>query len=331
MPGPDFVLIGAPKAGTTALHSALDSHPQLLMSRVKEPKFYLCDGRRPAPPTGPGDAHSVREWIWRQERYEALFDGPAGLLRGESTPFYLSDPAAHRRMAASVPEAKLIAVVRDPVDRAHSNWLHLWSDGLETVGDFVEACRREESRIRAGWSPFWHYLRLGRYGEQFADLFRYFPPEQVHILRYRDLVDTPGEALDGICRFLGVAPGAVGAIPTENARGFVRPSARSRALSATIRTGARLGAAFPPNVWRRASAPLIWLLQRGAGPRPTVGPEDRRELVETFRADIALLGEITGSDFSDWLGDECLGEFRSRVERRTSAGECVVRPRGRAG
>ena len=91
---PDFLVIGTPKAGTTALHAALARHPGLYMSAVKEPKFFLADG---PPPTrgGPGDAQTYREHIWRRDCYEALFRAtPAGALRGESTPFYLSDQQA---------------------------------------------------------------------------------------------------------------------------------------------------------------------------------------------------------------------------------------------
>jgi hypothetical protein len=153
---PDFLVIGAPKSGTTALNAALARHPGLYMSAVKEPKFFLSDG---PPPTkgGPGDALTYREHIWRRPDYEALFDqAPAGTLRGESTPLYLYDRAALRRIRAALPDAKLIVIVRDPVERAHSNWTHLWSAGLEPVGDFVRACAEEERRIAAGWASFWH-------------------------------------------------------------------------------------------------------------------------------------------------------------------------------
>ena len=144
MPLPDFFVIGAPKAGTTALHVALARHPQLFMSRVKEPKHFLTDG---PPPTGggPGDAKTFREYVWRRGDYERLFDAaPAGTLRGESTPFYLHDHAAQQRIVEAVPEARMIALLRDPVDRAHSNWTHLWSAGLEPEGDFLRACDLEE-------------------------------------------------------------------------------------------------------------------------------------------------------------------------------------------
>jgi hypothetical protein len=191
---PDFFLVGAPKAGTTALHAALAQHPQLYLSPVKEPKFYLCDERRPARSRhrGPGDAHSAREWVWRRSAYEALFDAaPAGALRGESTPFYLYDRSAQRRIRADVPEAKLVVVIRDPVDRAYSNWMHLRSDGLEPIEDFGEAWAAEDERVAAGWAPFWHYRRLGRYGAQLRDLTAHFSAEQIHVLRYR--IEAAGE------------------------------------------------------------------------------------------------------------------------------------------
>jgi hypothetical protein len=75
---------------------------------------------------------------------------------------------ARRRIAEELPEAKLIVIVRDPIDRAYSNWMHLWVDGLEPISDFVEAWHAEDRRVAAGWAPFWHYQRLGRYGEQLA-------------------------------------------------------------------------------------------------------------------------------------------------------------------
>src|SRR5215218_6163545 len=202
---PDFFVIGAPKSGTTALHVALASHPQLHLSSVKEPKFFLCDEQPPPKENGPGDAHSAQEWVWRRDQYEALFAGaPPGALRGESTPFYLSDFAAQRRLRQEVPGARLVAVVRDPVDRAYSNWAHLWADGLEPEADFLTACALEEEREAAGWARFWRYRKLGRYGEQLEHLYWLFPREQVHVLRYRDLVDGPLAAVDGICAFLGV-------------------------------------------------------------------------------------------------------------------------------
>ena len=168
---PDALIIGAPKAGTSALHAALARHPQVYASPVKEPKYYMCCDAPPPTYRGPGDSHSQQEWVWRRQDYTALFDGAAsGSVRLESTPFYLYLPSARRRIAEELPQAKLIVIVRDPIDRAYSNWIHLWVDGLEPIADFAEAWRAEDSRIAAGWAPFWHYRRLGRYGQQLDDL-----------------------------------------------------------------------------------------------------------------------------------------------------------------
>jgi hypothetical protein len=309
---PDFFLLGAPKAGTTALHSALAQHPQLYLSPVKEPKFYLCDGRPPprSGQRGPGDAHSAREWVWKRSKYEALFDAaPAGALRGESTPFYLYDRAAHRRIHADVPDAKLVVVIRDPVDRAYSNWMHLRSDGLEPIADFATAWAAEDERVRAGWAPFWHYRRLGLYGAQLRDLAMFFSPEQVHVLRYRDLVERPAESLDAVCEFLGVATGVIAGAQRANSHPFVAPSTRASALSRTLRAGAALGAYAPPQVWRRLSRPLLASLHRAGSRRPVLDADLRLRLVEAYREDNALLEEITGRSFADWLGTTSRGQF----------------------
>lgn len=309
---PDFIVCGAPKAGTTSLHTALAGHPQLYLSPVKEPKFFLCDG---PPPTegGPGDAHSYREWIWRRADYEALFDAaPAGTLRGESTPLYLADPIAHRRIARAVPDVRLVAVLRDPVDRAYSNWAHLWADGLEPVEDFVAACEQEEARVAAGWAPFWRYLALGRYGEQLTHLLTCFPREQLHLIRYKDLVDEPAATLDGVCRFLGVAEGVVTEVPPANVGTYVAPSAVNRALQAVFRVGASAGRHFPPQVWRKASVPLLWLMQRSPQHRPVLRPDQRAALVDRFADDVAVVERLTGWDLSEWLRYREAGAYSVR-------------------
>jgi len=76
-----------------------------------------------------------------------------GQVRLESTPFYLYSADARRRISEELPDVKLIAVIRDPIDRAYSNWMHLWVDGLEPEADFVTACHAESKRIAAGWAP----------------------------------------------------------------------------------------------------------------------------------------------------------------------------------
>ncbi len=312
---PDFLIIGSPKAGSTALHDAVAQHPGLFLSTPKEPKFFMCDERAPDPAhqKGPGDAHSAQEWVWRRAAYERLFDGaPAGALRGESTPFYLWDKDSHARIRAVVPDVKMIAVVRDPVDRAYSNWVHLWCDGLEPEKDFLTACRQERSRIAAGYAPFWRYLETGLYGQQLAHLYGVFPREQVFVLRYRQLIDDTAEILDRICRFLGVRTGVISTIPGSNVKSWVPDSTVNRVLQRGVRVGAAVGARLPPRVWRAAERPALAVLQRGHHRRPPLPTEQRAQLLPYFRQDNALLSELTGIDHSDWLNEQGRGAFKER-------------------
>ncbi|MFD0689286.1 sulfotransferase family protein [Actinomadura fibrosa] len=298
---PNFLVSGAPKAGTTALHAALARHPALYMSPVKEPKFFLTDGPPPAR-GGPGDAQTYREHVWRRADYEALFDdAPPGTLRGESTPFYLYDRDAQRRIRELIPDARLIAILRDPVERAHSNWTHLWSAGLEPIDDVVRACAEEERRIEAGWAAFWHYVRLGRYGEQLDHLFTLFPREQVLVLRYRELLEDPGRTLDRICAFLGVEEGIVTEVPRENVTAHPDHTIRHRILARTLRAGVAAGALLPGDLAVRATAPLERVLQRDGRPRRPLTWEQRQALIPYFEADVRLLERVTGKPFGDWL------------------------------
>ncbi len=173
--------------------------------------------------------------------YEDLFaDAPPRARRGESTPLYLYDRAAHLRIAELVPEVQMIVVLRDPVDRAYSNWMHAWSDGLEPVDDFLTTCKFEDERVAAGWAPFWHYRRLGLYASQLEHLFRIFRRDQVHILRYKAR-RTPIDTLNAICAFLGIEQNLLGLVPPENSRNFAAPSLRNHALAWVMRAGAGAG------------------------------------------------------------------------------------------
>lgn len=300
---PDFFVIGAPKCGTTALHVALATHPQVFMSANKEPKHFNADGPPPRG-GGPGDAATYAGYVWRRDDYEALFaDAPAGTRKGESTTLYLADHGAHRRIADTLPQARLVAVVRDPVDRAHSNWMHLRAAGLEPEADFLRACDLEEQRARDGWGLFWRYQEQSRYGAHLEHLLSVFPREQVLVLLYRDLREEPAGTLDRITGFLGVQQGVIDAIPTANVTAEVSGSAVNEALAAAVRRGARAGSSLPGPLGRastRATDALAKVLQREQHTRTPLTADQRAALLPRFSDDTLLLEELTGLDLAHW-------------------------------
>ena len=296
---PDFFIAGAPKAGTTAVHAALARHPALYMSAVREPKFFLTDGPPPAR-GGPGDVQTYREHVWQRDDYEALFAAaPAGILRGESTPFYLYNRDAQRRIRALIPSARLIVILRDPVERAHSNWAHLWSAGLDPVDDFVLACAEEQRRIEDGWADFWRYTSLGRYGDQLEHLYTVFPRDQVLVFRYHALIESPGLVLDQICAFLGVPQGVLAEVPRENVTAHPQLSLRHRTVAKALRASSAVSNVLPGATTLTGS--LERVLQRDSRPRQPLTWEQRQALLPRFEADIRLLEVITGEDFGNWL------------------------------
>jgi Sulfotransferase family len=321
---PDFLIVGAPKAGTTALHVALARHPQLYLSRVKEPKYFLTNGR-PRPQGGPGDAKTLREQVWQRADYEALFaDAPPGSLLGESTSLYLHDAGALQRIHATIPDVRIIALLRDPVDRAHSNWAHLWSAGLEPEHDFVTACLLEEKRVAAGWAPFWRYLSLSKYGEQLDLLWRLFPREQTLVLRYRELREAPAETLDRIAVFLGVQPGLVTETTAENVTTHATISPVNRAVGRALRVGSAVQGALPSPLDKGMGPTNRFLsrhLQREQRVREPLTLEQREALLPQFTDDVLLLERLVGESFADWL-DLDVQRFGGRKQ---------LRPAGRIG
>jgi hypothetical protein len=190
-------------------------------------------------------------------------------------------------------------ILRDPVERAHSNWTHLWSAGLDPVDDFVLACGEEQRRIEAGWADFWHYTALGRYGEQLEHLYTVFPREQVFVFRYRALVESPALVLDRICAFLGVPAGMLTELPRENVTAHPQYSFRHRAVSKALRASTAVSNVLPGAATLTGS--LEGILQRDSRPRQPLTWEQRQALLPRFEADIRLLEVMTGEDFSDWL------------------------------
>lgn len=205
---PNFFIIGAAKAGTTSLYRYLEQHPQIYMSPIKEPNFFALEGQ-PLDFRGPDDRLYIEQFsVTERERYEALFEasGPEP-VRGEASALYLYSPQAPARIYRDVPDAKIVAVLRHPVDRAYSAFLHLLRDAREPLPSFEAALGAEEARVRGGWEHLWHLRGMGFYGEQLGRYYRCFGRERIRVYLYEELQREPEGVIADILSFLGVDPG----------------------------------------------------------------------------------------------------------------------------
>lgn len=295
-PFPDFFVIGAQKSGTTALYYHLRAHPQIYMSPVKEPQFFAPD--LAGPTAGPGDRNSHR--FQELAAYAQLFDGADGARAvGEASVSYLYSSVAARHIADAVPGARLIAILRNPVDRAYSNYLHLVRDGREPCGDFAKALAAEPERRRRNWSAHWHYRAKGFYGEQIARYLDVFPLEQLRVYRYDDFEERPRDVLADIAAFLDVEPAFDQDLSLRlNVAGIPRRARLYRLLRRMERLKWAANSVLPAGMRRRA---LGW--QNRTLERPDVPIGVRRALLDGYRDDLALLHERTGLDVSGWMED----------------------------
>lgn len=200
----DFIVIGVQKAGTTALFDHLGDEPDLALSDVKETHFF--------------DDEAI-DWIAPDYgHYHRHFPPPDGRLRGEATPIYVYWPQCLARIRAYNPAARLILMLRDPIERAWSHWRMEYARGAETRP--FGWCVREGRQRLFGAEPWGHhrefsYVERGFYGEQVERLLQIFPRDQLLVLQAEDLRADPDPVLAELRAFLGLPARASLAVPRE--------------------------------------------------------------------------------------------------------------------
>lgn len=181
---PNFLIIGAAKAGTTSLRRYLAQHPEIYMANRGEPSFFAHLAGLPKA-VGMGD----NEWnfVTDLDEYRALFEEASDEAAiGEISPRYLYFPESAKAIKSHIPNAKIIAVLRDPVDRAYSHFLMNRQRGVEPAETLTSAFEREEERTNVGWGWDWRYQGLGLYNQQLRRYYDLFSPDQICILKYED-------------------------------------------------------------------------------------------------------------------------------------------------
>lgn len=296
---PNFVIIGAAKSGTSALYRYLSQHPFVYMSTPKEPNFFAVVGEKLNFRNPDGTPALINKCRFLDvESYRRLFDGVKNETAvGEASVAYLSSPRAAERIHHHLPEVKLVAILRDPVEAAYSAFLMTLGFGIEPCKDFAAALRDQERRIRKNCydgvyleSRFYH-CHLQRYA-------RLFDRDQLRVYLYDDFQADPQGVLKDIFRFLEVDEDFV---PDMSIRGNVSGVPRSMALHRFLTPRSnpflrRFGRHLPDAVRRPLVTLRTWNLVK-----PGLSEDLRSDLTEVFREDILRLQDFLNRDLAKWL------------------------------
>lgn len=239
-PLPNFLIIGAHRAGTTSLHRYLDQHPCVARNfpraqDVKGVRYF--------------DENFFRGTQWYRSHFPTAayrnhlqrMHGAAALA-GDASPYYLFHPAAPERAAGVVPEAKIIVLLRDPIERAYSHWKRERRDGKEPLDTFEEAIAAEPERLRGEVERIlsderyyshahenFSYITQGLYVDSLRRWLEHYPRERMYIATSERFFENPEAAYDRILEFLGLPP-----FPLGDASAF-NTNATDQRLSATTR------------------------------------------------------------------------------------------------
>jgi hypothetical protein len=297
---PNFFIVGAPKCGTTALYEYLRPHPNIFMPTLKEPHFFASDlGSYPP--------------IRTLQEYTKIFAGSSArhLRIGEASVYYLRSSVAIANIRDFNPDARIIAMFRNPVEMVHSLHSQLLYVSEESEPDFERAWRLQERRRQGFDLPpasrgafLLQYAEVGQFGTQTQRLLSIFPRAQVKLILFDDFAASPQQVYDELIEFLD--------IPHDKRTGFPRINENKRARITWLKDFARK----PPPALHQAFRTLkqalgaegisavkrrIVQLNTVKERRHPLSPAFRAELVDAFRDEVALLSQLVNRDLSHWI------------------------------
>jgi len=314
MPLPSFIVLGAVKAGTTSLYNYLGQHPDIQMSSSNWPRyFHVAEGapdfddfaarfgndlrdesearfHMMCPPSVPRDI----------DDYESMWpDDDSGLVMGEVSPTYLHDADVCKRIAERIPHARMIAVLRNPVDRAYSHFVMDRRRGWETILDFDDALAAEPNEVEEFWWGRGQYVRHGRYANSIRQYQEAFAGDQLKIMFYDDLIADSDAYMSEMLEFIGVDAEFRVDTSTRHHKGLVKnQSLKSRLLYAQF-PGKQFLKRHLPSATREKIQGSIQDVTHDA-PAP-MSSATRNHLVDLFREDVLALQSLVDRDLSHWL------------------------------
>lgn len=288
---PDFFVIGAYRCGTTSLYRSLRQHPQIFLPLEKEPNFYAVDGNPDA-----SDVLRSRSTV-SGTAYDALYAAAGPYEKtGDISPEYLRNPRVAPRLAQVAPNAPLVAVLRNPIERAWSDYLLHIRDGNERCDRLRDALAEQAERQlvdhRAG-----HYLDSGFYAAQLARYYALFPRSQVQVHLFEDLMADRQAVLSEVFRHVGVDPSFA---PEPEAAVNASGIPDSKALAAVLRARKVVRPLVNRALIERARPAWERFLSRRLR-RPVLDHDDWALLAGIYHDDVLRLGDLLDRDLSHWL------------------------------
>ena len=280
---PNFYIVGAVKSGTTSLYAYLRQHPQVFLPGRKEPHFFT----QPRPSRE--QAHLIR-YVADAEHYHHLYRGADAFPRiGDASPSYLWCPEAAQRIHQVAPDAKIIVILRDPVERAYAQYLMDFTEGAIHL-PFAQALRRDWERPDKGWGVSQLYVELGQYSEQIRRYQTLFGRDRVLVLLLEDLKKRPRTVLETVAEFLEIDPGPIADMDLDKAYNAHRSA---RGVWVRYLAGSRLSRFIGDAILPRAWGKYIWQrwLLRDHG-KPAMDEDARGFLQEIYAPEVSALEQL---------------------------------------
>lgn len=299
---PNFLIIGAAKSGTSALYHYLKGHPQIFLSTPKELRFFSSFNH----PEKNGPNVYKRESVTSIQEYKKCFENVnQETAIGEASPQYLyySDSAYY--IKEILPNVKIISILRNPIDRAYSSYLHAVRDWFEDAKNFQQGLQKEEKRIESGWPMLFHYVNGGYYYRQLKQYYDLFPKENIKTIIYDDFVTSPEVVLREIFSFLKVDQSYVPDMSFKpNVSGQPRWISIHRFLKPFYREPSSLQAKVKKFIPKSMRAAFSTNIKRINQTKVPLDSTIRHSLIRVFEEDILLLQNMLNRDFSIWLDVE---------------------------
>ncbi len=280
---PHFFIGGAPKCGTTSLAATLADHPDIFIPPIKEVGFFQSD-----------------KWETEGlEWYQNFFSGQDGTL-GEATPFYCGSELAVQRIAQTIPQAKWVYLLRNPIQRLNSHYWHRQRGGTETreLGEVLLA--EQQSSCAKGY-----LVEQGFYAKHLRRLQAHFPSEQLLVLLLEDFRENEAMQLQKVYQFLGVESSET-TLKVENQASEAKNQNLQKATLSFVK-GNSLSKTLIKKVLGKQSRKVLlrkwnnWNSKAQA--KPSLDPQIRTQLIDIYREDILQLEKLLQRDLSHWLAN----------------------------